>query len=126
LFGNPARAPFTSAYGRSLLSSAGTLKWDSPHMGPNRGGGRQARRGGKAGGGPPPAGKAKAKEKATGASKAGGEAVQAVTLTRENQQMVQNLLQQLGPADGPGGGAPSTAADTKFADVDRKASTSCT
>lgn len=103
-------------------------------MGPNRGGGRHARRGGKGGGsagggrGDAPAPKLKAKAAAASGSKTGGEALQAVTLSRENQAMVQNLLQQLGPAEGAepssssGAGIPAQdEPQTKLPDVDRKA-----
>ena len=98
-------------------------------MGPNRGGGRHARRGGKGGGaasgGRGPQAKPKPKMGSSSGSKT-GEALQAVTLSQENQSMVQSLLQQLGPAGDAqpsGSGAVLRAdgvADMKFADVERK------
>lgn len=98
-------------------------------MGPNRGGGRHARRGGKGGGaasgGRGPQAKTKPKTGPSSGSKT-GEALQAVTLSRENQSMVQSLLQQLGPAGDAepsgSGAAPRSEgmADTEFADVDRR------
>ena len=101
-------------------------------MGPNRGGGRNARRGGKGGGaasgGRGPHAKPKTKTGSSSGSKT-DEALQAVTLSRENQSMVQSLLQQLGPAGDaqPSGVGVALRADgisdTKFADVDRKVGT---